>query len=138
MAEEHSLPGWPKKKLVKEVRRHLSCYGFRPVKQAAWQATWIWANAIAHSYFHVHWPLPSEIGTQYILLLLAEMHGSHCLRLPFQARENLPPEVAALLPALQQQGFPTIEVGAAGARSKRKQSALSNKDSLQPSLFQDL
>ncbi len=27
MAEERSLPGWPKKKLVKEVRRHLSHYG---------------------------------------------------------------------------------------------------------------
>ena len=91
MAEERSLPGWPKKKLVKEVRRHLSYYGFRPVKQAAWQAAWSWANKIAHSYFHVHWPLPSEIGTQYILLLLAEMHDSHCLRLPYQAREILPP-----------------------------------------------
>ena len=60
MAEERSLPGWPKKRLVKEVRRHLSCYGFRPVKQAAWQAAWSWANKIAHSYFHVHWPLASE------------------------------------------------------------------------------
>ena len=32
MAEERTLPGWPKKKLVKEVRRHLSYYGIRPVK----------------------------------------------------------------------------------------------------------
>ena len=32
MAEEHSLPGWPKKKLVKEVRRHLSHFGIRPIK----------------------------------------------------------------------------------------------------------
>ena len=138
MAEEHSLPGWPKKKLVKEVRRHLSVYGFRPVKQAAWQAAWAWADKIAHSYFHVHWPLPSEIGTQYILLLLAEMHDSHCLRLPYQAREIVPPKVAALLPVLQQQGFPAIEVGAARARGRRKPSAMPKEDSSQPSLFQDL
>jgi cation transport regulator ChaB len=137
MAEEHSLPGWPKKKLVKEVRRHLSVYGFRPVKQAAWQAAWAWADKIAHSYFHVHWPLPSEIGTQYILLLLAEMQDSHCLRLPYQAREIMPPEVAALLPAMQQQGFPAIEVGVARARGRRKPIAMQKEDSSQPSLFPD-
>jgi len=79
----------------------------------------------------------SEIGTQYILLLLAEMHDSHCLRLPYQARENLPPEVAAFLPVMQQQGFPAIEVGAARARSKRKPSAVPKTDSPQPMLFQD-
>ena len=137
MAEERSLPGWPKKNLVKEVRRHLSHYGFRPVKQAAWQATWSWVSKIAHSYFHVHWPMPSEIGTQYILLLLANMHDSHCLRLPYQAREIVPPEVAALLPAIEQQGFPAIEVGAARTRRKPKSSAVSRTDSPQPSLFQD-
>ena len=73
MAEDHSLPGWPKKKLVKEVRRHLSHYGIRPVRSELWRATWAWAEAIARSYWHTHWPLPSEIGTQYILLLLIEM-----------------------------------------------------------------
>jgi len=137
MAEEHSLPGWPKKKLVKEVRRHLSHYGIRPVRPTIWQAAWSWANKIAHSHFHVHWPLPSEIGTQYILLLLAEMHDSHCLRLPYQARENLPPDVAAFLPVMQQQGFPAIEVGAARARSKRKPIAEPKTSSPQPMLFQD-
>jgi hypothetical protein len=40
MAEERSLPGWPKKKLVKEVRQHLSHYGIRPVKFTIWQTTW--------------------------------------------------------------------------------------------------
>jgi len=65
------------------------------------------------------------------------MHDSHCLRLPFQAREIVPPEVAALLPVMQQQGFPVIEVGAARTRSKRKQSAMPKTDSPQPSLFQD-
>jgi hypothetical protein len=82
MAEERTLPGWPKKKLVREVRRHLSHYGIRPVKSEIWQATWAWANVIAHSYFHTHWPLPSEIGSQYILLS-AEMHNSHALRSSF-------------------------------------------------------
>lgn len=136
MAEEYSLPGWPKKRLVKEVRKHLSFYGFRPVKQAAWQATWAWANKIANSYFHIHWPMPSEIGTQYIMLLLADMQQSHLLRLPYQAREIMPPEVAALLPAMQQHGLPEIEFGAAGKRSKRKPPA-SKATSPQPSLFQD-
>jgi hypothetical protein len=138
MAEERSLPGWPKKRLVKEVRRHLSHHGIRPVRPSLWEATWSWANAIAHSYFHVHWPLPSEIGTQYILLLLSEMQGSHLLRLPYRANEHLPPAVAALLPILQQQGFPAIELGTAKARAKRSSSAASKDDPAQPSLFQDL
>lgn len=138
MAEERSLPGWPKKKLVKEVRRHLACYGFRPVKQSAWYAAWAWADKIAHSYFHVHWPMPTEIGTQYILLLLAQMHDSRMLRLPYQAREIMPPEVAALLPAIEQQGFPAIEVGTARVRARRTPSAGSKVDSAQPTLFQDL
>ena len=87
--------------------------------------------------------MPSEIGTQYIVLLLADMQQSHLLRLPYQAREIMPPEVAALLPAMQQQGFPTIEFGAAKARAKRKLNPAasapseSKADSRQPSLFQD-
>src|SRR3974390_2115817 len=120
MAEERSLPGWPKKRLVKEVRNHFSLYGFLPVKQSAWLAAWDWANRIAHSYFIVHWPLPSEIGSQYILVLLAQMQESHMLRLPYQARETLPPDVAALLAALPQQGFPSIEFDKPRVRSKRK------------------
>jgi hypothetical protein len=138
MAEERSLPGWPKKKLVKEVRRHLSFYGIRPVKFTIWQATWSWADAIAHSYFHVHWPLPSEIGTQYILLLLVEMQQSHLLRLPYRAKEVLPPGVAAMLPALQQPDFALIEVGAARVKSKRKLNDESKEQSPQQKLFQDL
>ena len=62
MADDRSLPGWPKKKLVKAVRRHLSTYGIRPNRSKIWQATWVWAEAIARSYFQTHWPLPSEIG----------------------------------------------------------------------------
>jgi len=138
MAEERSLPGWPKKRLVKDVRRHLSHYGIRPARPTLWQAAWSWANAIAHSYYHVHWPMPSEIATQYILLLLAEMQGSHLLRLPYRARESLPPEVAAVLPVLQAQGFPAIEVGTPKVRNRRPTQGGSKGGSSQPSLFQNL
>jgi hypothetical protein len=100
MAEDHSLPGWPTKKLVKEVRRHLSHFGIRPIKSEIWRATWAWADAIARSYWHVSWPLPSEIGSQYILLLLLDMKQSSMLRLPYRASEFVPTEVARLLPAV--------------------------------------
>lgn len=137
MAEERSLPGWPKKRLVKDVRRHLSHYGIRPVRPAIWQAAWSWADAIARSYFHVHWPLPSEIGTQYILLLLAEMQESRFLRLPYRAREILPPEVAAALPALQQQVLPPVTMGTEKPRSKRKLGDAPRENRLQSRLFPD-
>jgi hypothetical protein len=120
MAEERTLPGWPKKKLVKEVRRHLSHYGIRPIKSEIWQATWVWANAIVHSYFYTHWPLPSEIGSQYILLLLAEMQKSRSLRLPYRAKTVLPSEVARLLPLPQQPCAPTVGSEEKLARVQRK------------------
>ena len=93
MAEERSLPGWPKKKLVKDVRRHLWHHGIRPTRIEIWRATWAWADKIARSYWKVHWPLPSEIGTHYVLLLLVEMQRSHLLRLPYRAKDRIPPEV---------------------------------------------
>ena len=122
MAEDHTLPGWPKKKLVKEVRRHLWHYGIRPTKFDIWRATWAWAEAIARSYWHVHWPLPSEIGTQYILLLLVEMKKSCMLRLPYRAGDHVPPEVAAMLPNLQTGNVLAIadESGQKPRRSRRK------------------
>lgn len=131
MAEERSLPGWPKKKLVKEVRRHLSHYGIRPAKFEIWQATWSWASAIARSYWHVHWPLPSEIATQYILLLLVEMKSSCMLRLPYRANEIVPPEVARLLPAAHQPGILAIasetEVKRRRKRRQKKKIAVESK-----------
>jgi len=120
MAEEHSLPGWPKKTLVKEVRRHLCHYGIRPIKFEIWQATWAWAHAIARSYWHVNWPLPSEIGTQYILLLLVEMKGSCMLKLPYRANEFVPLEVARLLPAVGQPGILAIADGTKRPRRGRQ------------------
>lgn len=98
MAEERSLPGWPKKRLVKDVRRRLWAYGIRPTRTDIWRATWAWADAIARSYWKTSWPMVSEIATQFILLLLAEMKSNCMLRLPYRAQEIVPPEVAALLP----------------------------------------
>lgn len=119
MAEDHSLPGWPKKKLVKDVRRHLWHYGIRPVRFDLWRATWAWAEAISRSYWKTHWPMASEIGTQYIVLLLVEMKSSCVLRLPYRAKEIVPPEVKALLPALQT-GLPAI---ADDTRTKKRRGA---------------
>ena len=120
MAEERSLPGWPKKKLVKEVRRHLSHYGIRPTKFEIWRATWTWAHEIAKSYWHLHWPMVSEIATQYILLLLVEMKASHMLRLPYRAHDHTPPEVAELLPAARQPGILAIVDEAEAKKPRRR------------------
>lgn len=127
MAEDHSLPGWPKKKLVKDVRRHLWHYGIRPVRFDLWRATWAWADKIARSYWRTHWPLPSEIGTQYILLLLVEMKGNCMLRLPYRAAEHIPTEVAALLPVMQQSEVLAI---ADDSRKKRRGSQRSRSADL--------
>lgn len=98
MAEDKELPGWPKKRLVRKVRSHLWHYGIRP-KGEAWRATWSWASAIAESYYHTHWPLPSEIATQYVLLLLGEMKESRALKLPYRANKVIPDDVCRLLPS---------------------------------------
>ena len=119
MAEERSLPGWPKKKLVKEVRRHLWHYGIRPTKFTLWQATWSWAYQIAKSYWHTHWPMATEIATQYLLLLLCEMKESHMLRLPYRAGDHIPHEVAQILPAAHQPDLLAIADEAATKRRSR-------------------
>ena len=113
---------WPKNATCRGGRRRSWHYGIRPSKFAIWQATWSWAAAIAKSYWHVHWPLPSEIATQYLLLLLVEMKQSHMLRLPYRAGDHIPPEVARLLPAAQQPGILAIASEAATKRrSGRRQ-----------------
>jgi len=97
MAEQRDLPGWPKKRLVKEVRAHLWRYGIRP-QRTPWLAAWSWAQSVANSYFHTQWPSASEVGTQYLVLLLAEMKRNQALRLPFRANKVMPEPVRALLP----------------------------------------
>jgi hypothetical protein len=120
MAEDRSLPGWPKKRLVKEVRRHLWHYGIRPTRFTLWQATWSWAYSIAKSYWHTHWPMASEIGTQYLLLLLCDMKESRMLRLPYRAGEHIPPEVVKLLPAAQQPSILAIADETGGKKPRRR------------------
>jgi hypothetical protein len=99
MAEDRALPGWPKKRLVKAVRSHLSCYGIRP-QHTVWHATWTWASAIANSYVYIHWPIPSEIASQYVFLLLGEMNSGHSLKLPYRAGTVVPDVVRKLLSEL--------------------------------------
>lgn len=60
MAESRDLPGWPKKKLVRDVRRHLASYGIQPtarfaLTQRQWHLTWAWASNIAKSYVFPRW-----------------------------------------------------------------------------------
>jgi len=100
MAEERSLPGWPKKRLVKEVRQHLRLYfGAVPkIYGDAWRLAWEWADQVADSYMgRKHWPSPAEIATQYMVLLLAAARESYMLRLPCRAAKEMPPAVAELL-----------------------------------------
>lgn len=107
MAEDRALPGWPKKRLVKEVRRFLSSYGIRPTSTRLWQETWAWASKITQSYVYPRWPLPSEIGSQFVLLLLLEMNANRSLKLPFRAMQQMPP---ALRQRLESNPVPMIGV----------------------------
>jgi hypothetical protein len=107
MAEDRALPGWPKKKLVKAVRRHLWSYGIRPNSTKLWAETWAWASQITQSYVYARWPLPSEIAAQYILLLLLDMSANRSLRLPFRAMQQMPP---ALRQRLESNPVPMLEM----------------------------
>jgi hypothetical protein len=93
MAEHRDLPGWPKKRLVTQVRRQLASYGIRPSLPSLWRDTWQWAKQIEQSYVFPRWPLPSEIASQYVFLLLVEMQSNHALKLPYRASEQQPPSV---------------------------------------------
>ncbi|PHQ34808.1 hypothetical protein [Rhodopirellula bahusiensis] len=97
MADDKYLPGSPSRRRVKEVRSHLWRYGIRP-KGDAWRLAWTWASAIASSYYHFRWPLPSEIASQYMVLLLCEMKEGRSLRLPFRADQVQPEPVQNMFP----------------------------------------
>lgn len=100
--EWESLPGRPRKKLVQDVRRCLWTYGIRPKAwNSVWVQTWEWAAAIGQrqSRFVKRWPLPSEIATQYVVLLLCHMREDAALKLPWQAGDFLPDHVRARLGA---------------------------------------
>lgn len=93
--DDRNLPGRPSRLLVRRVRSHLSLYGIRP-KDREWIATWQWAYAIANSYWREHWPLATEIGTQYIVLLLAAMKENHALKMPFRSEVGMPERLTAI------------------------------------------
>jgi hypothetical protein len=99
VAESRDLPGWPKKKLVTQVRRQLASFGVRPSLLRVWSDTWQWASQITNSYVFQRWPLPSEIAAQYMLLLLVEMQANHALKLPYRAAEQQPESVRLRLTA---------------------------------------
>lgn len=107
MAESRDLPGWPKKKLVTQVRRQLASFGVRPSLSRLWIETWQWAHQITNSYVFPRWPLASEIAAQYMVLLLLEMQANHALKLPFRAAEQQPESVRLRLTAGR--SFPMLE-----------------------------
>ncbi|WP_145284443.1 hypothetical protein [Rosistilla oblonga] len=97
MTDDRYLPGGPSRRLVKEVRSHLWRYGIRP-RGKGWRLAWHWAAEIGSSYFRFRWPLPWEIASQYILLMLCEMKEGRSLRLPYRADQVQPEAVQNMFP----------------------------------------
>lgn len=96
--ERNILAGSPSNRLVKEVRgylwRYLRC---RPQKEDKnWKDAWIWANDCRFerirftSGIKKQWPMPNEIASQYLMLVLAEMKQFLALRLPYAAERCVP------------------------------------------------
>ena len=81
---DQDLPGSPRPRLVRTVRRQLASFGVRPTLEQ-WLLTWAWARSVAFSYSNTMWPIASEIAAQYMVLLLAEMRRQHALKLPYRA-----------------------------------------------------
>lgn len=103
--EHNELPGRPRGQLVRKVRRTLYSYTrCRPLRtDRAWRLAWEWADACTRdgerfiTMKRRPWPSPSEIASQYLLIVLAEMKSSHQLRLPFRAQRCIPAQLAELL-----------------------------------------
>lgn len=105
--DDRYLAGRPSGRLIKSVRSALWRYGIRPTRRELWLLTWEWASQVADSYIlKRHWPPASEIATQYVVLLLAEMREWRTLRLPFRAAEQMPPAVLAKIQAAKQVAAP--------------------------------
>jgi hypothetical protein len=97
--------GAARAKLIREVRSVLWRYlRSRPHRDdRAWQLAWEWAEACARrkalwTKRRHWWPSPSEIASQYLLLVLAELRESHMLRLPMYAAECIPPAIVERFP----------------------------------------
>ena len=115
-SERNSLPGGPSKNRIAQVRQSLRLWGIRPAKDSPlWIETWRWAWEVARSYNTLalpgiprhRWPLPSEIASQYVFLILLGMGKT--LRLPFRAGQHLTPFLQAKLEALgNKNGIPQL------------------------------
>jgi hypothetical protein len=67
MADREYLPGLPPPKLVRGVRRHLRAYVITPMVAARWRLAWVWSHSDRMSDFDPRWPMPCEIGAQYLV-----------------------------------------------------------------------
>ena len=115
-SERNSLPGGPSRNRVAQVRQSLRLWGIRPMKDSPlWIETWRWAWEVARSYNTLalpgiprhRWPLPSEIASQYVFLVLLGMRKT--LRLPFRAGQHLTPFLQTKLEALgNKNGIPQL------------------------------
>lgn len=98
------------------MRQSLRLWGIRPAKDSPlWIETWRWAWEVARSYNTLalpgiprhRWPLPSEIASQYVFLILLGMGKT--LRLPFRAGQHLTPFLQTKLEALENKnGIPQL------------------------------
>lgn len=112
MAEQRDLPGWPSKRLVREVRSVLNLYvRSRPQQlDECWRMAWQWAAAEAdHSLLYQfgkrrrkRWPLPHEIASRYLVLCMVRMRPS----LGSRAVEFMPDSVRAMVASESRIGGP--------------------------------
>lgn len=95
--DDRHLPG--SKRMIRQVRSHLKGYGLSPVNPI-WRQAWQWANEIRRSYLFSenNWPSSTEIATQYVVLLMAQMQSERSLKLPFRSN-RMPDSVRATLAA---------------------------------------
>lgn len=100
LIDYRELPGGPRLKLVKEVKRRLRIYGISP-RSDLWVAAWKWADSVAYHQSiwlrKKHWPAPTQIASQYVLIMLCEMKQFRSLCLPRDAEKHVPPEAAEYL-----------------------------------------
>lgn len=108
-SERNTLAGGPSNAMIRRVRSVLWAYAkCKPPKDDRnWKLTWEWASACCdRDSLFLHWktvkrrkpwPSPTEIASQYLFLVLADMRSCHALRLPFRASVAVPEGVKARL-----------------------------------------
>jgi hypothetical protein len=111
MAEERTLPGWPRKKLVKDVRRQLSSYGIRSSRSlllagdlglARRNRPVLLLRTLASGVRDCDTIYPARAGG---------IQNLGMLKLPYRANKVVPAEVAALLPSIENQPLMTAAIG---------------------------